>query len=220
MPVSPGILLFVGAIALAILLLGPLYNLLFLDLLLVPLQGQTQIAGILLDPTDVTFAVLIAGLLLRGRLTPGKMRRDVPFFWLWASLGALASIAYLLAPLYQQHLTAFHRIIYQVYRAAWKPILYFPLAALLLSNPVLVRKTLWVIVLAGDICALIALPEGLQGLKAEGPFGTGNSLGAALIAPFVISFGMVISTRAPRAKVGYGVSFLLLGRVLLYAGSR
>ncbi|MGB5398695.1 MAG: O-antigen ligase family protein [Thermoanaerobaculia bacterium] len=220
MRVSFYVLLAIAAVALLVALAAPLHYLLILNILLVPFQGQMQIAGVLLDPTDVVFAALAVGFTLRRRISFREIRRQVPYFWIWVALGILMSIAYLTAPLYQRHLTALHRAIYQVYRSAWKPILYFPLAALLLNSTSRSRQALTAVVLAGDICALMAIREGLLGMKAEGPFSSANSLGAALVVPFVISFGGLISRNSVKWRWFCGISLLLLVRALLYAGSR
>lgn len=220
MRVSPTVLVAVSAVAFPLALTAPLYSLLLLDVLLVPFQGQTQIGGVLLDPSDVIFAALTFGILVRKRLTFREIRKQVPFFGVWITLGLLMSVAYLTADKYQQHLTAIHRIIYQVYRFGWKPILLYPLSALLLNDIKGTRHALTAVVLAGNICALMALPQGLRGMKAAGPFGSGNSLGAALVVPFVICFGSIILETSRRSRWFYGLSLLLLGRVLLWTGSR
>ncbi len=220
MRVSPTVLVAVSAVAFPLALTAPLYSLLLLDVLLVPFQGQTQIGGVLLDPSDVIFAALTFGILVRKRLTFQEIRKQVPFFGVWVTLGLLMSVAYLTADKYQQHLTAIHRVIYQVYRFGWKPILFYPLAALFLNSIKGTRHALTAVVLAGNICALMALPQGLRGMKAVGPFGSGNSLGAALVVPFVICFGSIILETSRRSRWFYGLSLLLLGRVLLWAGSR
>ncbi len=220
MRVSPTVLVAVSAVAFPLALTAPLYSLLLLDVLLVPFQGQTQIGGVLLDPSDVIFAALTFGILVRKRLTFREVRKQVPFFGVWITLGLLMSVAYLTADKYQEHLTAIHRIIYQVYRFGWKPILFYPLAALFLNSIKGTRHALTAVVLAGNICALMALPQGLRGVKAVGPFGSGNSLGAALVVPFVICFGSIILETSRRSRWFYGLSLLLLGRVLLWAGSR
>jgi len=217
---TPSIISAVAATAVVLALVAPLHYLLLFDLLLAFLPGHTSVAGILMDPTDVILAVLLVALFLKSQGAFRMMARDTPLFWLWVLLGILMSITYLLAPGNQQHLTALHRAVYQVYRAAWKPILYFPLAALLLSKSARPQQALLAVIIAGDICALIALPEGLRGFRAEGPFRTGNSLGAVLIVPFIASFGNAFVARSWRAKVFYIGSSLLLARMLLFAGSR
>lgn len=220
MRVSPSVLLAVSVVAFPLALTAPLYNLILLDVLLVPIQGQTQIAGVMLDQTDLILAALILGWLVRRGLSFRQIQDQVPFFWTWVMLGIFMSLAYLTAAQYQQHLTAFHRALYQVYRFSWKPILYYPLAVLLFNSAKSLRHTVVAVVLAGNACALLALPEGLRGLKAEGPFETGNSLGAALVVPFVFCVGALVLWPGKRSRYFFGASLLLLGRVLLYAGSR
>ncbi len=173
-----------------------------------------------MDPTDVVFAALAVGFTLRRRISFREIRRQVPYFWIWVALGILMSIAYLTAPLYQRHLTALHRVIYQVYRCAWKPILYFPLAALLLNSASRSRQALTAVLLAGDICALMALREGLQGMKACRPFQHRKQPGSCLgrSVRYFLRWPDLSGTPV-KWRWFCGISLLLLGRVLLYAGS-
>jgi len=218
--VTPKILAAIAVIALVLALAAPLHTLLIFDLLLAPLRKQTEIAGVMLDQTDVILAFLALGLVLRRRLTFREIRAQVPYFWLWLTVGIVFSVGYLSADINERHLTAFHRGAYQVYRSSWKPILYFPLAAILLNTAARSKQALVALVLAGDLCALIAIPQGMQGYRAWGPFGSGNTLGAVLIVPVVISFSKLVFPSTAREKWFYGVSLLIVGRAALYASSR
>ncbi len=220
MIVSLKILAIVAGIGLVLILVAPLYSLLLLDLLLAPVQRHTELAGVLLDQTDLIFALLALGWVLRSRLGVREMRAQVPYFWLWVTLGGLLSLVYLTAPINQPYLTAFHRAVYQVYRASWKPILYFPLAAILLNTLGRSQLAVATVVLAGDFCSLYAIPQGYEGFRAGGPFPTGNTLGAVLIVPFVAAFAKLVFPHTIRQRWFYGGSLLLCGRALLFARSR
>lgn len=218
--VTPKILAAVAVISLVLVLAAPLHTLLIFDLLLAPLRRQTEISGVFLDQTDVIFAFLALGFVLRRRLTFREIRARVPYFWLWLLVGIGLSVAYLSADIHERHLTAFHRGVYQVYRSSWKPILYFPLAAILLNTAARSKQALVALVLAGDLCALMAIPQGMQGYRAWGPFGSGNTLGAVLIVPVLISFSKLVFPSTAREKWFYGVSLLIVVRAALYASSR
>ena len=73
---------------------------------------------------------------------------------------------------------------------------------------------------AGDFCSVFAIPQGYQGFRAWGPFGTGNALGAMLIVPVVVSFAKLIFPHTPRERLFYGTSLLLMGGAALLDLSR
>ncbi len=129
------------------------------------------------------------------------MARDTPLFWaLGAARDPHVHQPTCLAPENQRHLTALHRAVYQVYRSAWKPILYFPLAALLLEQQAGRGRP------SGSPRRGRHLrPDGdcrrpPRGDRHEGPFHTGNSLGAVLIVPFLVSFRIRSCPTARRAR--------------------
>jgi O-antigen ligase len=214
--------LFAPAVALVVVLAltAPLPALLMLDLLLVFLPGNWLISGVRVDPGDLVIGGILLGLALRGWRGSGRPWYRLPGIGLWLLLGVALSAAYLVAPENQPNLTGPVRIAYQLYRYCWKPILYFPLAALLLGGLRRTWAVLWALLLSGDVCAVLALPEGFRGLRAQGPFDSPNTMGALLIVPMLIAVAGLLSDQRGLAKLVHGASLLLLGRALLFTGSR
>ncbi|MBV8200800.1 MAG: O-antigen ligase family protein, partial [Acidobacteria bacterium] len=214
--------LFGPAVGLVVLLAmaAPFQLLLMLDLALVFVPGQWLIAGVRVDPGDLVIAGLLLAILLRGRLG-GQRSLPPPFaVALWLALGLTLSAAYLVAPINQDILQGAARIAYQLYRYCWKPILYLPLVALLLGRASRAWWVLEAVLVGGDVCAALGLREGLQGLRAQGPFDSPNTLGALMVVPMLIAIAGLISERSRWRKALYLGSLLLLGRVMLYSGSR
>lgn len=205
------------AAALGTALVGPLYTLLVGDLLLGAWPAQWDVGGVLLDPTDVLLGALVTGLLLRGRRTRPIA---VPYLRLWLLLGLLLSAAYLLTPLSREYLTDPVRIVYQLYRYCWKPILLFPLAALLLCRRDRLPTVLLVLVAVGDLCALQGIPEGYAGLRAHSPFDSANSLGAALVVPILAALALALLRPSRRIWLFSLASLPVLLRAFLFTGSR
>jgi O-Antigen ligase len=206
----------VGLLALA----APFQTLLMLDLALVFLPGQWLVGGVRIDPGDLAIAGVVLAILVRGRFGGA---RPLPrgALVLWLALGAMLCAAYMVAPGNQAILTGPGRIAYQLYRYCWKPILYFPLAALLLGEAPRAWMVLDAAVLGGDVCAALALPEGWRGLRAQGPFDSPNTLGAVLVVPMLVAVAGLLSSEHGRTRrLLHLASLLLLGRVMLYSGSR
>ncbi len=210
-----------AALVLALALAAPLPALVGLDLLFVALPGQWRLGGVWVDAADIVNAGILLALATRGRRAAGSPRLPRAFLVLWLALGLLLSAAYLAAPENAELLTGPLRIGYQLYRYAWKPILYLPLYVLLLAAPRRLAAALWAAVAGADLCALLALPQGYHGLRASGPFGSPNTLGAVLVVPAVVSVVALLARGAGRrSQLFYAGSLLLIGRALLFAGSR
>jgi O-antigen ligase len=208
-----------GLVAL-LALAAPPVTLLMLDLALVFLPGHWLVGGVRVDPGDLVVAGVAFALLTRGRWRRERLPWHLPAFGLWLVLGGLLCAAYLAAPENQENLTTPARIAYQLYRYCWKPILYYPLAALLLSEP---RRAWWALdalLLGGDACALIAVPQGYHGLRAAGPFASPNTLGAVLVVPLLVAVAGLLCAEGRWRRLAYGASLVLLGRALLFCGSR
>ena len=209
-----------AGLVIALALAAPLVWLVMLDLLLSFVPGQWLLGGVRVDPADLVIAGVALALLVRGRWRRDRLPWRLPGFGLWLALGALLCAAYLTAPENQEHLTSPVRAAYQLYRYCWKPILYYPVAALLLSEP---RRAWWALaalVVGGDVCAAIAVPQGYQGLRAAGPFTSPNTLGAVLVVPMLIAAAGLLCGEGRWRRLACGASLLLLGRALLFCGSR
>lgn len=205
------------AAGLALALAAPLYSLLIADLLLGTWPVGWEVGGVLLDPADLVLVSLLLGLVLRGRLS---WPLQVPYLRLWLLLGVALSAAYVTSPLSQEYLTNPVRIAYQLYRYCWRPILFYPLTALLLCRRDRFQIALVVIVLTGDLCALQGLPDGYAGLRASGPFGTANELGAALVVPIVAALALLLIRPSRKTWLLALASLPLLLRTFLFTGSR
>ncbi len=194
--------------------------LLGITLVFIPV-GDWQFGGVRVDATDlVLLAVLAASLLRRfGPATiPGSAR---PYLTLWVAMGVMTSIAYMMAPINQEHLTDPLRSGYQLYRYCWKPILYYPLMLLMVAND---RSRLTAvtsaIIIAGDVLAIQATIQGYSGEIARGPFFAGNALGGALVVPIVLALSLLIYSPSRRSSIFAGASLALMARGLLFSSSR
>jgi O-antigen ligase len=113
------------------------------------------------------------------------------------------------------------RITYQLYRYAWKPLLFYPFAALFLSEPRTARAMVYTLIAAGVLCALQSIPQGYAGARAGGPLGSANALGAALVVPITFTFVLlIVSDGSNKRRALLGAAMLVLLRALLFSGSR
>ena len=193
---------------LSVLLAGPMLQ---------PFSATWSVGGVLVDSLDVVLAVLVLVLLLRRRRLPYAR---IPYFGLWCALGAVTSIAYVFAPINDEYLTDPVRMAYQLYRYCWKPILYYPLVALLITDRKGVTSALFVAVAVADFFSIEATLDGYAGIRASGPFGYGsNALGGALVLPLLIAVARFAETTR-RERWFYGLSSLLILRALVFTGSR
>ena len=78
-------------------LAAPLYFLLLIGLPLQILPGQWELAGVMVDPTDLIFGALAAGLLLRARRANGSERNGIPYLGLWLLFGTYLLVLWLIA---------------------------------------------------------------------------------------------------------------------------
>jgi hypothetical protein len=209
-------LLLFGALAL------PLYWLLFADLVLQPVLPWAAMLGwpigpIRVDTSDIAYVALLAGILTRrsGALTPGR----IPHFWIWLLLGCAMTISYVTAPVTREALDNTVAIPYLLARYVWKPILAFPLAALLLDDRRAVGKIPWALVAAALLFALTAVPDIRSGATATGPYGSGNALAPALIPGALAATAMLFVKRRRRSWWIALACFLLLSRVMMFANS-
>lgn len=212
-----------GILALAALVLAlvfPLYWLVLYDFILVFEQGAWSLGGIRLDITDLSFAGLAVGLLLRARLVPGAKPLRIPYLPLWFALAAMLSLAYLFAPQNQQYFVDPVRIAYQLYRYALKPILIYPLTFLLITHRDRFHHVVLALVLAADLCSISAIRQGYSGIRAGGPFGGGNALGGVLAVPLLLAILGLLFPRSRKEFYFFAFSVPFIIRALLFAGSR
>jgi len=197
------------------------YFLLMLDFPMVVLgSADWQLAGVRLDPSDLILMALFAIGVLR-RPPDATRARLRPMFRLWVLLGVCYSIAYVSAPVNQGGLTDPVRIAYQVYRYCWRPIMFYPLVLLLVSNdPRRLGGMTGAIMLGGALSALMAIFQGYTGSDAVGPFGGRNELGGALVGPCVLAITSIAVEQKQRRWLLTIAAALVIVRGLVFCGSR
>jgi O-antigen ligase len=222
-PVEQELSLFLLAMLLPLIAVVTLYArphaLLVAGLLCVVLpQSDWIIANTRIDPRDLILVALVVAVLLRPR--PMSFR-SVPYIGLWVVLGILTSIAYVHAPINQPNLTDPARIAYQIYRYCWKPILFYPLAYLLIGNDPKARAdTVTGILISGVI---VSIHASIQGYGLEDPkafFSGGNSMGGALLVPFVFALAGSLEGRSTRRVLLHLAALLIITRGIIFANSR
>lgn len=185
--------------------------------MLQPFSNDLDVGGVLVDYLDIVLAVLVGVLMLRKR---HEARARIPYLRLWIAIGLWTSFAYVCSPINEEYLTDPIRLAYQLYRYCWKPILYYPLTAFLVTDRKGFMSVLFVAVAVADIFAVQATIDGYMGLRASGPFGHGsNALGSALALPLLIAIARFSET-TQRERWFYGLSSLLILRGLTFTGSR
>jgi len=223
-------LVLVAVSGLAIVVFAPLHILLLLDLVLDPVQAwmfgqqgtRIEIFSILVDSTDLILVAILLGMTIRLKGERESRILAIPHLRLWLLLGLISSVAYLVAPARQEYIVGMGpaRVVYQLLRYCWKPILFYPTAAILLSTEKRAGQALIVLTLVGDFASIIAIPQGYSGLRSFGPYFTPNSLAGVLIVPFLISVAGLVFPTSKMRLFFYLASIGLMGRALLFARSR
>lgn len=153
------------------------------------LPQQREIAGIALDSSDLMFFMIGVGCVLSPRFAAPIRGREVPYLRLWLLLGCILSISYISTR--SSFLSDPLRAAYQLYRYCWKPILFYPLAAVLIQGNLrrswLVAVTIFVL---GGVAS--ALHVGSFEI-AEQLFKHKNRFGGALVAPAVLGLGLLLA---------------------------
>ena len=217
---SNGSFLIVAAIGAFFVLFLPIWWLLPFDLLQIGLFGTWVLGTLRVTPNDLTVLLILAAILLRGRL-PLRKLLSLDLIWPWLALGVLLSISYVVAPINQRTLTDPFRYVYQVATYCWRPILYLPLCLILLRSPKRAYLTTYFVAFAALIAAIEAIQQGYDGWSsAPGPFKTGNQLGGVLIIPTVLAFCGAVMPRDRFQLFFSGASLLLFLRAFLFCGSR
>jgi len=140
---------------------------------------------------------------------------------MWFALGLLACAAYVAAEQNQKYITDPVRLAYQLYRYAWKPLLFYPLAAMLLRDREDFERILVALVLGGVLCSAPAISQGYAGLRATGPLSYGpNGMGGVLLLPLMACSFWLVEPPSRRARWLCGIATLVMLRALLFTGSR
>lgn len=188
--------------------------------------GYLQAKSLLRTPGDsllVLYQLYLAGIAVGLLIRSGwrqEGRGGIPYFWLWIVYGTMVSVVYLHAPLNQPNFSSPIAVAYQLYRYAWKPILYFALVAVLIGDGQKLQRLLLLLVVLADACSLWATWQGYTGIEPTGPFLTKNQLGGNLIIPFAVCLSGVLYPRSRRSLTFHWLSLLLLLRAFTIAGSR
>ncbi len=200
----------------------PIWWLLLFDQVQISLFGTWVIGGLLLriTPSDLMVVIIIAGLVLRGRLQARKLFK-LSYLWPWLALGILLSISYVVAPINQRTLTDPIRYIYQLFVYCWRPILLLPLALILIRSPKKAYVANYFILIAALLVSFKAIQQGYAGMaSAPGPFKTGNQLGGILIIPTVLAFCGALMPRDRVQQIFCSASLVIFLRAFLFCGSR
>jgi hypothetical protein len=180
------------------------------------IQGYWSVMDVRFDATDLLFLSMGISLLRRGGLSGGR----VPFLRVWLALGLLLSCAYVAAPESQAYLTSPAALAYQLYKYCWRPLLYYPLAVLLLHGSAERKALALGIVLSADVFAVHAILEGYSTGLAQGFWRNKNTLGAAMVIPSVVAASGFLSAPPGPKRWFYVASLLAVARTLTFAGSR
>ena len=181
---------------------------------------QFESQGIQFDLMDI---FLVPALLLGKRWslstrTHGQFRfSEMPHFRLWVFYGALISVAYLKWAFPLGILTNPVRIVYQLYRYCWKPMLFYPLVLIFFKEASQLKRLVFTLVLFSDIGALLAIWQGRLGgnfLLSK------NAIASALLLPGLLALCFAVYCRPLRKKIFYHSSFLIHLLALWYAQSR
>ncbi len=206
---------------LTLMALFPIWWLLLLDLVTVTFVGGWSVGPLRIGAGDLMAVSVLWALVLRGRRSEPWRWGKLPLLLPWLVFGVLLCCSYLEAPANQRNLTDPIRVAYQLCRYCLRPIIYFPLALLLLRSPVRAYLMVGFIQGAAVLCSLMAIHQGYSGVNAApGPFGTGNLLGGQLIVSFVLSGAGTVFPRTRRSFVLNGLALLLITRALLFTQSR
>jgi hypothetical protein len=198
------------------------FALLVLDLTCATLiDADWWIAGTWVHPSDFILAAF-AFLFVSGRWPEGGMRlRDVPLLRLWVLLGFFLSFSYLTLPYNAERLTDPLRILYQLYRYCWKPIIYYPLAVLIIGRDVdRARKLMFVVLALGCVTAVTTLVTYVAGGGVGELIEGKNRFAGSLIAPTTACIALLLAAPAGRNRLLLTGALGVLGIGLVAAGSR
>jgi O-antigen ligase len=214
---APTLYLTLAVLALFVALSSPLHWLVYLDLGVIG-TGDVIVAGARVGPSDILFAALVIGLVLRDRRA--LLASRLPHLLLWLALGLALSASYLVAPVNQHQLVNPLSTAYQLYRYCWQPILPYFLGVLLLSSPERLRQLLYALTIIGGIVGLGGMLEGARGQQATSAFDTGNSLGGWLIVTIPCAIALLTMGASRRRKLLITLALSCMLGALVYSHSR
>lgn len=198
-----------------------------LDVALIPFSLTWGLGGdqsrpgseVSLGSSDVLIALLVAGLFPQLGLVV-RYVRAMPYRLTWLAYVTLVCIAYLVAPTNQQYFNSALGVAYQLYRYCCK----WPLAYIIVgmfARPLMARGALPLVLTASTDCAaVIAIQQGFQGLRASGPFGHPNELGAFLLVPLFLAGSSFFMEKGRGLRLFYLLSALLQLRAFMFTESR
>jgi hypothetical protein len=178
-------------------------------------QDTWRGAGILFDSFDLTLALVVVALAVRGM--PRNWVKRIPRLGLWLVLAAFLAASYSVSPSGEQNMTDPIRSVYQIYRYGIRFVILYPLACIVLDTPRAFDQLVTGLLVAVDVFSLMAIRQGYTGAMAIGPFATKNVLGGVLAVPVVLVFVDVVRGRPSLFTL---VSGVLLARAILFAASR
>ncbi|MEM8960665.1 MAG: O-antigen ligase family protein [Acidobacteriota bacterium] len=207
-------------VELALALAAPFHSLMIADFVMLKWIRSASLGGVSVDKTDVMLGMLVLAVLVRGRFRPTDLAKHFPHFVPWFMLGSLMTASYLHAPINHENLTDPIRISYQVYRYCWKPIIFYPLALLLLRDYGRIRWVMMAIVIGADIISIQAIIQGYTTGDAVGPFRTKNQFSGTLVPAVPIALAHMLFPRRRWEAIFGGFSWLLMMRAITISGSR
>ncbi len=175
--------------------------------------------GVQFDFTDVCLLTLMVALPIRARSSLGRAWRSLPYRWPWVILVVLSAFAYAKAPLNSEFFSSPLSMLYQIYRYSIRSLLFFPLAAMLITEKSKALMAILVLTLAVDIVALQSVLAYRQGVADAGFFNR-NYLGGAYLLSYLSCIAGIVTSKKISVKALCIVTILLLTRSLLYATSR
>lgn len=177
---------------------------------------EREIAGMKLDVSDLMLFTIAGGCLLSLRFAAPLRNRVVPRFSLWVVLGGLITISYMVTQ--GESMTDPARAAYQIYRYCWKPILFYPLvAALIQESPRRAVVLPTAIVVVGAVASVLHLAD-TQIAKAF--FQHKNVFGGSLVAPAVLSVGLLLGQDRIFSRTWIVVTVAIIWGNMMLLGSR
>ncbi len=214
-----GTLLLCLSIAAGLSALAPFYTLLLLALIGAAVPAEWVIGGIQLDLEDIAIFFLVLALVTRARGSLYSAWRQLPFRHMWLLLVVLSALAYGTAPINFQYFTSVHSAAYQIYRYSIRGLLFYPLAAFLLTDQAKVRRALGTLLVVANYSAILSVQQGWQNLSAGGLFDR-NHVGSVYLLPILWCLAVLIFVKGDFSRLICASSLALMLRSLLYAGSR
>ncbi len=191
--------------------------------LLIGLRPQTiSIGGLFIDGTDFIMAGIVAAFLLRRQVRESIREARYPMLPFWLLIVAWSAAAYLRADINQRYVvtaTPFE-LTYQLYRYAWKDLLFLPIGLIFLREAKGRRLLTASIVAMGVALSVLAIIQGYMGFRSAGTLGGPNALGAALIAPMIVCCTLLVADQWIKRPWVVMLAILVLVRSITFTRSR